>query len=110
MTDGVPQNRFYTAYSGESQPPPWDIPGPQQAFVGVADRIQGTLLDSGCGTGENALFFAARGCTVTGIDFVPEAIQKAMEKSRTRGISADFLVKDALTLTDWDVASAHASR
>ena len=32
-------------------------------------------LDAGCGLGENALFLAARGHRVTGIDFVEEAIR-----------------------------------
>ncbi len=94
------QTTFQNAYSGEA--PAWEIPTPQKALVAVADQIHGTLLDSGCGTGENALFFAARGCTVTGYDFVPDAIQRAASKAQERGIAATFLVKDGLTLGDWD--------
>ncbi len=89
---------FQTAYDGAA--PPWDIPGPQKAFIEVADRIHGKLLDSGCGTGENALFFAARGCEVTGYDFVEAAIARAKEKATERGITATFIVKNALTLAD----------
>ncbi|MDP4198107.1 MAG: class I SAM-dependent methyltransferase [Bacteroidota bacterium] len=100
MTDTVPHSRFDNAYTGDA--PPWDIPGPQKAFVDIADQIHGRVLDSGCGTGENALYFAARGCTVTGIDFAEPAIRRAKEKSRERGIAVNFLVKDALTLTEWD--------
>src|SRR6202007_499654 len=70
---------------------------------GVADRIAGSVLDAGCGTGENALFFAGRGCTVTGIDFLEEPILRARRKAEERGVSATFLVKDALTLADWSV-------
>jgi hypothetical protein len=33
-----------------------DILGPQPAFVEAADQITGSILDAGCGTGENALF------------------------------------------------------
>jgi 2-polyprenyl-3-methyl-5-hydroxy-6-metoxy-1,4-benzoquinol methylase len=43
-------------------------------FVDAADRVSGSVLDAGCGTGENALFLAANGHQVTGIDFVDEAI------------------------------------
>ena len=38
--------------------PRWEIGRPQKAFLDVADRITWSVLDVGCGTGENALFFA----------------------------------------------------
>jgi cyclopropane fatty-acyl-phospholipid synthase-like methyltransferase len=50
---------------------------------------------------ENALFFAGRGCQVTGIDFLGVPIQKAKQKATERGVHTTFLVKDALTLKDW---------
>src|SRR5262249_27275301 len=56
--------------------------------------------DVGCGTGENALFFASRGQKVTGIDFLEEPIQRARQKAEARGLSATFLVMDALALKD----------
>lgn len=87
-----------TYYAGQ---PPWEIKRPQRAFVAVADQITGAVLDAGCGTGEIALFFAARGCKVTGIDFIDEAIQRATMKAAERGLSVSFLVKDAMTLKDW---------
>jgi cyclopropane fatty-acyl-phospholipid synthase-like methyltransferase len=59
------------------------------------------VLDAGCGTGEVALFFAARGHRVTGIDFVEEAIRRAWVKAAERGLSVEFLLKDALTLGEW---------
>src|SRR5438034_6482069 len=34
---------------------------PQKAFIDVADRITGSVLDVGCGTGDTALFLASRG-------------------------------------------------
>jgi cyclopropane fatty-acyl-phospholipid synthase-like methyltransferase len=89
---------FEAAYSGEA---PWDTPGPQQAFVAVADQITGKVLDAGCGTGENALFFSGRGQDVVGIDFLEEPIRRAMQKAKDRGLAASFEVKDALTLQEW---------
>ena len=62
---------FQTFYAGKR--PPWDIGRPQKPFIDVADQITGSVLDAGCGTGENALFFASRGNKVTGIDFLEEA-------------------------------------
>ena len=89
---------FEKAYAGKA---PWDIGKPQQPFVEVADRVTGPVLDAGCGTGDNALFFAARGHRVTGIDFLEEAIRRARGKAAERGLEVEFLVKDALTLGDW---------
>ena len=52
------QALFREDYAGV---PPWEIGKPQPPFVAVADRIESPLLDAGCGTGNTALFFAARG-------------------------------------------------
>src|SRR6476469_8430759 len=88
---------FENLYAGQ---PRWEIGRPQQALLAVADRITGSVLDSGCGTGENALFFASRGQKVTGIDFLAEPITLAKQKSADRGLSATFLVMEALALTE----------
>jgi SAM-dependent methyltransferase len=97
MTSVPDRSTFASAYAGQA---PWDIGRPQPAFLAVADRIAGSVLDAGCGTGENALYFASRGCTVTGIDFLEEPIQRARRKAAERGLPATFLVQDALTLKD----------
>ena len=60
------RNTFESAYAGQA---PWDIGKPQKALIDVADQITGSILDAGCGTGENALFFAKLGHKVTGIDY-----------------------------------------
>ena len=98
MTDLPDRSTFESAYAGQA---PWDIGKPQKAFLDVAERIAGSVLDAGCGTGENALYFAARGCQVTGIDFLEEPIIRARRKGQERGLNATFLVKDALSLADW---------
>jgi SAM-dependent methyltransferase len=82
--------------------PPWDIGKPQPPFVAVADQVVSPVLDAGCGTGGTSLFFAARGEQVTGIDFVEEAIRRARAKAQERGLAVEFLIKDAMTLRDWD--------
>jgi cyclopropane fatty-acyl-phospholipid synthase-like methyltransferase len=92
------RSTFENIYAGKA---PWDIPKPQQPFIDGADHIAGSLLDAGCGTGETALFFAARGCKVIGIDFLEVPISRAKRKAEERGVSATFLVKDAVTLKDW---------
>jgi cyclopropane fatty-acyl-phospholipid synthase-like methyltransferase len=67
----------------------------------VADQINGSILDAGCGTGENALFFASRGHKVTGIDFLEEPIKRAKTKATERELFVTFLVMDALNLRDF---------
>ena len=54
----VHDRSFENLYAGQ---PRWEIGRPQKAILDVGDGITGSILDSGCGTGENALFFASRG-------------------------------------------------
>jgi SAM-dependent methyltransferase len=90
-------SRFEEAYVGT---PPWDIGRVQPAFERVAEAglVTGPVLDAGCGTGENALFFAARGFEVVGVDAVETAAAAARTKAAARGLTAEFLVHDALAL------------
>jgi cyclopropane fatty-acyl-phospholipid synthase-like methyltransferase len=82
--------------------PPWDIDKPQPRFVEAADRVKGAILDAGCGTGENALYFAERGHPVLGIDYLEYPIQEARRKAAERGLSAEFLTMDATSLATFD--------
>lgn len=92
------RSSFENLYAGQ---PRWEIGRPQRAILDVADRITGSVLDAGCGTGENALFFASRGQTVTGIDFLADPITRAKRKAAERGLTATFLVRNALALREW---------
>ena len=97
MTAVPDRTTFENIYAGQ---PRWEIGRPQKAIIDVADQITGSILDAGCGAGENALFFASRGHKVTGIDFLAEPITKAKKKAAERGVTATFLVMDALALKD----------
>lgn len=96
-TTTIDRNTFESIYADL---PAWDIGRPQKALLDVADRITGSILDSGCGTGENALFFASRGQNVTGIDFLAGPIKLAKQKAAERGLTVTFLVMDALALKE----------
>src|ERR1700760_4829886 len=39
----------------------------------------GKALDVGCGTGDNSIYLAKHGWQVTGLDYVPEAVDRARE-------------------------------
>jgi cyclopropane fatty-acyl-phospholipid synthase-like methyltransferase len=88
---------FNQAYRGS---PPWDIGRPQAEFVKVAKEgeVTGKVLDIGCGTGENAIFFASLGLEVCGLDAAPLAIEKARKKAIKRDKKVRFLLGDALHL------------
>lgn len=89
---------FEAMYQGEA--PPWDIGRAQPVFVRLEEegKVKGSVLDVGCGTGENALFVASRGHEVWGVDAAPTAIAKATQKAKRRKLSATFQVADALNL------------
>jgi SAM-dependent methyltransferase len=82
--------------------PPWDIGRPQPAFLELAQQglLRGRVLDVGCGTGEHALMAATLGLEATGIDVVSTAITLAQRKAHDRGLTARFLVWDALRLPE----------
>ena len=81
-------------------PAPWDIGEPQPAVLRLASEgaFAGTVLDAGCGTGENALHVAALGLHVLGVDVAQTAVSIARDKAARRGIDAEFVVADALHL------------
>ncbi|MEN6518121.1 MAG: class I SAM-dependent methyltransferase [Methanospirillum sp.] len=90
---------FEQAYHGS---PPWDIGRPQPEFVSLEEsgEISGSVLDVGCGTGENALYLAGRGHEVWGVDAAPSAIGIARRKAEERNLAVTFRVQDALRLQE----------
>jgi SAM-dependent methyltransferase len=81
-------------------PAPWDTGRPQPAVAKVASRggFNGTVLDVGCGTGENTLLVAGLGLSVLGVDVAAAALAMARKKAADRGIEAVFVPADALHL------------
>jgi len=97
--DGSVSSFFDVAYEGS---PTWETGRPQAAIVELeeAGEIVGSVLDVGCGTGDNALFLASRGHEVLGVDLARAAIARARSKARDRDLTARFLVQDALRLDE----------
>ncbi len=81
-------------------PAPWDFGAPQPAIVRLADRggFTGTVLDAGCGTGENALYVASMGLPVMGVDVAETALAIARVNADELGIEIELAVADALRL------------
>lgn len=94
----IPRRDFEASYrSGDA---PWDIGRPQPEVVRLAEAglITGSVLDVGCGTGENALYLAARGHAVFGLDGSATGIELARQKAVERKLPVQFHVWDALEL------------
>jgi SAM-dependent methyltransferase len=81
-------------------PAPWDIGRPQPPIVRVASQggFAGTVLDAGCGTGENTLHVASLGLSVLGVDVAETALAIARKKADERRIKAEFATADAFHL------------
>ena len=81
-------------------PAPWDVgrPQPTVARLALEGRFTGTVLDAGCGTGENSLLVAALGLPVLGVDVAETALSMAREKAAERALPAEFAWADALRL------------
>jgi cyclopropane fatty-acyl-phospholipid synthase-like methyltransferase len=78
----------------------WDVGRPQRALYDLeaAGEIAGEVLDVGCGIGEHALFFAARGHAACGVDPSAAAIARAQRRARERKLPVAFVVEDLLHL------------
>lgn len=83
---------------------PWDIGEPQPELVRLEESggVSGTVLDIGCGPGDNAIFLASRGYTVTGADGSQTAIDEARSRASDKGANVEFAVTDATTLQGFD--------
>jgi len=80
--------------------PPWDTGTPDPYLIELVETgrvAPGRALDVGCGTGTNALWLAARGFEVTGIDVASRAIELARAKAASARGRVDFRTLDFLT-------------
>jgi cyclopropane fatty-acyl-phospholipid synthase-like methyltransferase len=86
----------------------WDSdetpPEVQEAFR-AGGIPPGAALDLGCGTGTNTIFMAQQGRQAIGLDFVPQAINKARGKAQQAGVAerARFQVADVTRLNEMDL-------
>lgn len=81
---------------------PWKLDEAQPVLVEweEAGEITGPVLECGCGHGENALYMAGRGHSITAFDVSPTAIEQDRAKATEAGLSVTFAVADATTLED----------
>lgn len=105
---------FDALYRGESPAPgvppittpPWDTKAPKENVVAWAQagRVHGDVLDIGCGLGDNAIYLAQHGFTVTGLDLSPTALITAERRAADAKVNVRFAVADATRLDGYDGA------
>src|SRR6202046_1545140 len=101
---------FDPAYRGEAAEfsggrPPWSLGEPQPEIAALIDqgKIQGDVLDAGCGEAALALHMAALGHNTVGLDASPTAIKLAKAEAVRQGLtSASFEVADISAFTGYD--------
>jgi SAM-dependent methyltransferase len=95
--------RYERAYQS-GVPLPWDLAGPTPFVVRLeaAGLFRGLILDSGCGTGENAIHLAGRGHRVVGADGAPTALARARERAAATGVTVRWMQTDVRDLPDVD--------
>ena len=73
----------------------------------IRGRKPGTALDLGMGQGRNAVFLAAEGWKVTGVDLSDVAVEQAKRNAAARGIAIDGIVENLDTYDfgteQWDL-------
>ncbi|CAG6390882.1 class I SAM-dependent methyltransferase [Streptomyces cocklensis] len=81
---------------------PWDTREPQPGVIEFEKRgrIRGSVLDAGCGLGDNAAYLAARGHTVAAFDASSSAIAQA--KERHKSFDIEFFVANATEITGYE--------
>ena len=70
---------------------------PNRRFAAEVEALEpGRALDLGCGEGRNAVWLAARGWQVTGVDFSEVGLSKAARLADDRGVAVDWVLADLL--------------
>lgn len=83
----------------------WDVNRAQPDLIGLVKqgKLNGqTILDIGCGSGDNAIYLATQGFSVTGIDYAAKGIQLAKMRAEKVRQKINFYVADAFSLNQFD--------
>ena len=83
----------------KSNDTPWDSGSPDPNLLNLFEKkriIAKKVLDVGCGTGKNCIWFAKKGFKVTGADFSKTAITMAKENAKKNNVNIPFIENDFL--------------
>jgi SAM-dependent methyltransferase len=83
---------------------PWDGHPIAQNLQDLVEALPaGRALDLGCGTGDSSIYLAQHGWNVTGVDYVPTALEKARAKATKT--SVNFVRADVTRLSQEGVGA-----
>jgi 2-polyprenyl-3-methyl-5-hydroxy-6-metoxy-1,4-benzoquinol methylase len=74
-------------------------PSPFLVKAMQARKQAGTALDLGCGAGVFSIYMAKAGYQVTGLDFIPKALELASQLAKEKGANVNWIQAD---LFNWD--------
>jgi 2-polyprenyl-3-methyl-5-hydroxy-6-metoxy-1,4-benzoquinol methylase len=82
----------------------WHSEEPSPFLVKVIQERKktGTALDLGCGAGVFSIYLAKSGYQVTGLDFIPKALEMARQLAKEKGADVNWVQADLLT---WNPAT-----
>jgi SAM-dependent methyltransferase len=85
---------------------PWHRAEPPGLLVDALDSRDeaGTALDVGCGAGTYSLHMARRGYRVTGVDFMPEAVELLRRQAADAGLT---ITADQADILVWEPPNAY---
>jgi len=100
IDQGVKRGWEMTHFEEQQEQSKWETDKPQPALIDLekSGAIRGEVLDIGCCSGENALYLASQGYSVTGIDSSPTLIARALLKASKRNLKVKFLLFDSLKI------------
>jgi len=61
-------------------------------------KLNGSVLDIGCGAGRTTIAMAKMGFNVTGIDLIPEMIKVSKKQAERHNVNVNFMIMDAIKL------------
>jgi SAM-dependent methyltransferase len=96
---GLTERQQATWATGDFNEVARQIMGVSELLVADVDPRPGQrVLDVACGSGNAALVAARRYCDTSGVDYVPELIERARQRAAAEGVRIDFQVGDAQSL------------
>jgi SAM-dependent methyltransferase len=67
---------------------PWNTELPPPEVIEMANKLPpGRLLDLGCGLGRACIYLAQNGWICDGVDFIPEAVERAKALAEAAGVT-----------------------
>lgn len=91
-------------------PQPTQLWSPSPGLLSLLELPPGKALDLGCGTGRDAVALAMRGWSVTAVDRLPDALDRARSLAELHGVTLDLRVvdidKEPLPVGPFDLVTA----